>query len=1073
MFSICRYKILTCFIACFLPILSYPQEETTDAKQLFVEAESYFLFEEYKDALPLYQKILRAEPDNYNVIYKIGMCYLNDIYQKQKSIKYLEQAVEQINPNYKQNNYREKQAPPEAYYYLGKAYQENNMLDKAIDNYQHFRKLADPAAYDLEIVDEDIASCQLAKKLMPAPVYFKAKDLGEPVDTRYEEMNPVISGDGKSLAFTRKLPFYDAVFLSVKSENGTWSEPVNLTADFGLDGSSYTTGISFAGDEIFVYRSDNFDGNIYSSQLKNNQWSKLVKLNDNINTKYWESHASPSFDGQYLIFTSNRQGGYGGLDIYKSKRGAKGDWGPAVNMGPVINSPGNEETPFLSNDGYTLFFSSQGHKTLGGYDIFISNLQSNGTWSIPKNMGYPINTTDDNIFYCPTGNNAFGLYALYREDSSEGLLDIYSIEVYNEMIPRTFTVKGIVKAPGINGDILHALKARLYDANTKEIIMETDISDEGIFTMKPVQGSYMLTIEGPGIETYRKDINLAVNQTESLIDIPSITVTTSGQVAEPIVAITPSKSKIAARTDHITVTGAETVPVGLTLVKGSDIHVDIFVNDSLNANEDISDVKKKFTYFYKPKPGENRLRFTATDPDGNISSTEVIISCYPAEIPPMTENRVEINANPDVNTNVLSMIATGALSNYLKKPDVLVFKNYTELYQHLLDVSDKEGFTESEIQQLFSVFFTQKNSEAFSRELSPPETDTDSLWKHCADSSKIPLEFLNKLIETKLVSTVELTDLLLKLLEKDGVSGKKLFTNLITFSGSGAIHTETETKGITVRQAWELFDSEQDDRKAGSALKLTATSDDFDFFYQSLLLASDSSLFDYLVRLQPEPQGITTSVGLVEFLFHNASDSTYRTAKLIQALQKGSMNRYYYLDQFTNLLTDNATGSLKSELLQIKTAKEKPYHTFEGLLEYILNQAKYKNYKRESVYDLILSLIGINNVDEFAEKIRSYGYRNINRAIDDTTMSYFSNPMELIQYLLMATQIYDFSETDINNLLIRMILEKGLHERSRDLLNETHHEFWKNKKSVPTIILVNIVIIILIVLFVFRRRKKN
>ncbi|MBA7702339.1 hypothetical protein ES703_111103 [subsurface metagenome] len=105
-----------------------------------------------------------------------------------------------------------------------------------------------------------------------------------------------------------------------------------------------------------MYRSDNYDGNIYSSKLVGDNWGRLIKLNFNINTKFWESHATPSPDGQYLYFTSNRTGGYGGLDIYKSKKGAKGEWGSAVNLGPVINSPYNEDTPFLSNEGYTIFF---------------------------------------------------------------------------------------------------------------------------------------------------------------------------------------------------------------------------------------------------------------------------------------------------------------------------------------------------------------------------------------------------------------------------------------------------------------------------------------------------------------------------------------------------------------------------------------------------------------------------------------------------------------------------------------------------------------------------------------------
>ena len=112
-------------------------QDNSDPKDWFVEAESYFLFEEYKDALPLYQRILSVDPENYNVIYKVGICYLNDIYKKEKAIQYLEKAVKNVTHNFKQNNYKERQAPLEAYYYLGKAYHVNNMLDiSGLKNWQ-------------------------------------------------------------------------------------------------------------------------------------------------------------------------------------------------------------------------------------------------------------------------------------------------------------------------------------------------------------------------------------------------------------------------------------------------------------------------------------------------------------------------------------------------------------------------------------------------------------------------------------------------------------------------------------------------------------------------------------------------------------------------------------------------------------------------------------------------------------------------------------------------------------------------------------------------------------------------
>ena len=154
--------------------------------------------------------------------------------------------------------------------------------------------------------------------------------------------------------------------------------------------------------------------------------NKKLSLNKNINTKYWESHAFVTEDGMHLVFASDRPGGFGGLDLYISHK-ADGDWGPAVNLGPEINTQFNEDRPFLMKNGKLLFFSSQGHQNIGGYDIFRSEIQSNGLWSRPENMGYPFNTPDDNIFFMPVGDGKSGYYSVLKETAGYGREDIYRI----------------------------------------------------------------------------------------------------------------------------------------------------------------------------------------------------------------------------------------------------------------------------------------------------------------------------------------------------------------------------------------------------------------------------------------------------------------------------------------------------------------------------------------------------------------------------------------------------------------------------------------------------------------------
>ena len=214
------------------------------------------------------------------------------------------------------------------------------------------------------------------------------------------EFNPVISDKEDLLVFSRSQAFYDAILYSTKV-NGQWTEPLNMNELLKVDRDLFPTSISKDGKDLYLYSSADYDGIIYTSRFENGTWSPLVKLNDNINTKYWESHATISHDNKKLYFTSNRKGTYGGLDIYVSNRDSTGDWGPAVNLGPVINTPYNEESPFLSDDDKTLFFSSRGHFNMGGYDIFYSTLLANGEWSVPLNVGYPLNSTDDDVFFKP------------------------------------------------------------------------------------------------------------------------------------------------------------------------------------------------------------------------------------------------------------------------------------------------------------------------------------------------------------------------------------------------------------------------------------------------------------------------------------------------------------------------------------------------------------------------------------------------------------------------------------------------------------------------------------------------
>jgi Tol biopolymer transport system component len=289
--------------------------------------------------------------------------------------------------------------------------------------------MSDPEVFDHQMVDDQIRACENALILEKQPVSIKYSNLGETLNSRFSENNPVISGDESTIVYSAQLQFYPAVFYSFK-QNGSWTAPLNINPDLGVDDDCFPVGISYDGKELLLYRNNEYLGDLYVSRLVNGKWTKIKRLNSNINTKFWESHACFSRDGKRLYFTSNRKDSHGGLDIYVSVRTdiSQDNWGAARNLGPEINSPLNEETPFITANESKIYFSSLGHNGMGGYDIFVSEAGKDGNWGKPINIGYPLNTTDHDLFFQPVRDGNEGYIALSRNDSY-GRNDIYKVTV--------------------------------------------------------------------------------------------------------------------------------------------------------------------------------------------------------------------------------------------------------------------------------------------------------------------------------------------------------------------------------------------------------------------------------------------------------------------------------------------------------------------------------------------------------------------------------------------------------------------------------------------------------------------
>ncbi len=440
------YRVILIVLLCFTLVSSRLYSQ--DIRKDFMDGEYYFMWEEFNEALPFYLKILAKDPNNCQVNYRAGLCYMYSSVpgDKDKSIEYLLKATGEINVNFKEGNYRERKAPKDVFFYLANMYRQHLDFDKALLNYNRFLQLLSVKdVYYIDYVKREIQATENARELVGFPVKVDVENLGKKINSPTTVENcPVMSDDETVFVFTsgKKNIFSPDIDINVVNQDyvmdqiyctrkieGKWDDPRNITKELGSAARTVPVTISADGNELYLVQDDNDNGNVYVSHFKNGKWTKMKQLNTNINTKNWESHATITIDGKTLYFTSDRPGGYGGLDIYVSYRDENGEWGPALNLGPTINTQWDEETPFILDDGKTLYFSSLGHYGMGGFDVFHTTRLEDNYFSSPLNLGYPINTVGNDLFYLPKANGEYAFFPLNGNERGIGKNDIYKIEI--------------------------------------------------------------------------------------------------------------------------------------------------------------------------------------------------------------------------------------------------------------------------------------------------------------------------------------------------------------------------------------------------------------------------------------------------------------------------------------------------------------------------------------------------------------------------------------------------------------------------------------------------------------------
>lgn len=397
----------------------------------------------YHQSIIVIDELLKTEPENANFNYRKGYALFHSVSDYSKAIPYLKKAESSISNIYDMFSPNEDDSPVETYYYLGRCYHLNSEIEKARENYNKF--LADPPKKSdvTEKASLMLKQCDVAEEFLKNPKDYKMINLGETINSSAPDYAPIVSLDGGALYFTSrrlrpdksnegikepyKNQYLEDVYVSYREDQDSWKEPELL--DLCLpERNEATVAVSTDERSIYVYKDDEGNGDIFYSEFEDSEFKKLKPIEaEGVNTDAWEPHLTVSPDGKYKYFSSDREGGFGGRDIYRLVKLPNGDWSAPQNLGPTINTEYDEDSPFISVDNKTLYYSHNGEMSMGGFDVFVSVMGDDQNWSDPINLGVPLNSMGDDIYYTTTADGLTGYLSSFRPNG-KGEKDIYEIQ---------------------------------------------------------------------------------------------------------------------------------------------------------------------------------------------------------------------------------------------------------------------------------------------------------------------------------------------------------------------------------------------------------------------------------------------------------------------------------------------------------------------------------------------------------------------------------------------------------------------------------------------------------------------
>ncbi len=476
-------------------------------------AEKYFDNGSYDEARKYYQILLESDPDNMDYLYAIGQCYEYGN-EKEKALAYYIKVYEKF-PLYS-TTLKAK---------IAVGYHLNTQFDDALKFYELASKDLIPGMPRKQI-KYLMAQCSTGKALLKKRINIRIENMGNAINTFADEYGPCFNLDESQLFFTSNRPAcigdtnkntgkkYDDIYIA-QQKYGKWTPAQNIQVPINTDRYESALCISADGQELYFYRNDG-QGDIYVSKLKGTTWQSPKPLSKNINSTYLETSVFLSADGQYLFLTSDKKGGYGGRDIYYCKKQPNGTWSNPINCGPKINTPYDEDCPFLHPDGETFYFSSNSTKSMGGYDVFVCKWNEKNVSEV-YNLGYPLNTPDDDINFVMSADGRRGYYASGRTGGLGGK-DIYVIYFIDTQSPQFATIPikpkkllvmiGTVKDAVTKKPISAEISVLSYQKNTITAQSQANEVTGNFQFALPNGDTYAINAYYPGYELYSENIDI-------------------------------------------------------------------------------------------------------------------------------------------------------------------------------------------------------------------------------------------------------------------------------------------------------------------------------------------------------------------------------------------------------------------------------------------------------------------------------------------------------------------------------------------------------------------------------------